>query len=118
MQKMMTNKTFLKYISIFMLALMCFVLTFIILHGNVFADDKGVGWFNGDSTDESSFGGFDGYTKVISTLLIVVALIIGTVYMLKKKYGVQANIGRNKKLIQIIDHAPMGVKKSISERKQ
>ena len=40
-------------------------------------------------------------------------MIIGTVYILKKKYGVQANIGRNKKLIQIIDHAPMGVKKSV-----
>ncbi len=112
-QKTMTNKTYLKSISIVVLVLMCFVLTFIILQGNVFAVDKAAGWLNGDSTDDSSFGGFDGYTRVISTLLIVVALIIGTVYILKKKYGVQANIGRNKKLIQIIDHAPMGVKKTI-----
>ncbi len=109
----MANKTYLKSILIFMLVLMCFVLTLIILQGDVFADDKGAGWLNGDSAEGSSFGGFDGYTRVISTLLIVVALIIGTVYILKKKYGVQANIGRNKKLIQIIDHAPMGVKKSV-----
>ncbi|MHC4267030.1 MAG: flagellar biosynthetic protein FliO [Planctomycetota bacterium] len=109
----MANKTYLKSILIFMLVLMCLVLTLIILQGDVFADDKGTGWLNGDSAEGSSFGGFDGYTRVISTLLIVVALIIGTVYILKKKYGVQANIGRNKKLIQIIDHAPMGVKKSV-----
>ncbi len=113
MKMTMTNKTYLKSILIFMLVLMCFVLTLIILQGDVFADDKGAGWLNGDSAEGSSFGGFDGYTRVISTLLIVVALIIGTVYILKKKYGVQANIGRNKKLIQIIDHAPMGVKKSV-----
>ena len=113
MQMTMANKTYLKSILIFMLVLMCFVLTLIILQGDVFADDKGAGWLNGDSAEGSSFGGFDGYTRVISTLLIVVALIIGTVYILKKKYGVQANIGRNKKLIQIIDHAPMGVKKSV-----
>ncbi len=109
----MNNKTCFNSVMIFMLVLTCLVLSFMILQGDVFADEEGVGWFNSDSTGDSSFGGFDGYSKLISTLLIVVALIIGTVYILKKKYGVQANIGRNKKLIQIIDHAPMGVKKTI-----
>lgn len=113
MQKIMTNKKYLKSILIFVHVLMCFSLVFIISQGDVFAGDKGAGWLNGDSAEGSSFSGFDGYTRVISTLLVVVALIIGTVYILKKKYGAQANIGRNKKLIQIIDHAPMGVKKSI-----
>ena len=109
----MTNKTYLKSISVFVLVLMCLMLTFVILQGDVFAGDKGAGWLNDVSAEGSSIGGFEGYTRVISTLLIVVALIIGTVYILKKKYGVQAKIGRNKKLIQIIDHTPMGVKKSV-----
>ena len=113
MQKIMTNKKYLKSILIFVSVLVCFSVTLIIQQGDVFAGDKGAGWLNADTAEGSSFGGFDGYTRVISTLLIVVALIIGTVYVLKKKYGVQANIGRNKKLIQIIDHAPMGVKKSV-----
>ncbi len=113
MQNIMTNKKYLKSILIFVPVLVCFSLTFIIQQGDILAGDKGAGWLNGDSAEGSSLGGFDGYTRVISTLLIVVALIIGTVYVLKKKYGVQANIGRNKKLIQIIDHASMGVKKSV-----
>jgi len=113
MKKIMTNKKYLKSIFIVVSVLMYFSLTFIILQGDVFAGDKGAGWFNGDSSEGTSFGGFDGYTRLISTLLVVVALIIGTVFILKKKYGVQANIGRNKKFIQIIDHAPMGVKKSV-----
>jgi flagellar biosynthetic protein FliO len=113
MQKIMTNKKYLKSILIFVPVLAYFSLVFIISQGDVFAGDKEAGWLNGDSAEGSSLGGFDGYTRVISTLLVVVALIIGTVYILKKKYGAQANIGRNKKLIQIIDHAPMGVKKSI-----
>ena len=54
-----------------------------------------------------------GTQKTISTLLIVIALIIATVYVLKKKYGVRTNLGRSRKLIQIVDHTPMGVKKSV-----
>ncbi|MCP4268147.1 MAG: flagellar biosynthetic protein FliO [Candidatus Brocadiaceae bacterium] len=107
---MLINKKYLKSILIFVPVLVSFSLTLIIQQGDILAGDKGAGWLSGDSAEVV---GFDGYTKVISTLLIVVALIIGTVYVLKKKYGVQANIGRNKKLIQIIDHAPMGVKKSV-----
>ncbi len=113
MQNTMTNKLYLKYILIFVLVFMSYMLTSTILQCDVYADDKGPGWLNGDSANGSSFGGFDRYTRVVGTLLLVVALIIGTVFILKKKYGVQANIGKNKKLIQIIDHAPMGVKKTV-----
>ncbi len=109
----MTNKTYSKTILIFVLVLMCFMLPFIIQQGGIFADGKGTDWLNGESTEGSSFDGFKGYTKVVSTLLIVVALIIGTVYILKRKFGIQANVGRKNKLIQIMDHAPMGVKKSV-----
>jgi flagellar protein FliO/FliZ len=92
---------------------MCFVLTVTVLQGEVFADAKESGWLNSDSNKDSVFGGYEGYTRVISTLLIVIALIIATVYVLKKKYGVRTNLGRSRKLIQIVDHAPMGVKKSV-----
>ena len=81
--------------------------------GDVFADVKGSGLFNSDSNEDSIFGGYKGYTKTISTLLIVIALIVATVYVIKKKYGVSTNFGRSRKLIQIVDHTPMGVKKSL-----
>ncbi len=109
----MTNKMYSKCIMISVLVLMCYMLTPAILKCEVYAGDKGSGWINSDSSDGPSFGGFDGYTRVAGTMLVVVALIIGTVFILKKKYGVQANLGKNKKLIQIIDHTPMGVKKSV-----
>ena len=44
----------------------------------------------------------------------MIALIIATVYVLKKKYGVRTNIRGKRRLIQIVDHTPMGVKKSVS----
>ncbi len=103
-----------KCIMLFVLVLMCYMLTPTILNCEVYAGDKGSGWFNSDSSDSPSFGGFDGYTRVAGTMLVVVSLIIGTVFILKRKYGVQANLGKNKKLIQIIEHTPIGVKKSIS----
>jgi flagellar protein FliO/FliZ len=112
-QKTLINKNYLKLVLLFVFVLVCFVLTVTVLQGEVFAGTKESGWLNGDSNKDSVFGGYDGYTRVISTLLIVIALIIATVYVLKKKYGVRTNLGRSRKLIQIVDHTPMGVKKSV-----
>ncbi|WP_162532151.1 flagellar biosynthetic protein FliO [Candidatus Scalindua japonica] len=96
-----------------MLVLIGFILPVITQQGDVFAEAKLSGLFNSDSNKESLFNGYEGYTKMISTLLIVIALIIAAVYVLKKKYGVSAGMGRSRKLIQVIDHAPIGVKKSV-----
>jgi len=69
---------------------------------------------NGDSVKGLLFDGYKDYTRVISTLLVVIALIIATAYVLKKKYGVRTNIRGKGRLIQVVDHAPMGMKKSVS----
>ncbi len=112
-QKTLINKNYLKSVLVFAIILMCFVLTVTVQQGDVLADAKGSGLFNDDSNKDSSLGGYDGYTRVVSTLLVVIALIIATVYILKKKYGIRTGLGRSSKFIQVIDQAPMGVKKSV-----
>jgi flagellar biosynthetic protein FliO len=87
---------------------------FEVLHRDVYAGAKETGILNGDSVKGSTFDGYKEYTRVISTLLIVIALIIATAYVLKKKYGVRANIRGKGRLIQVVDHTPMGMKKSVS----
>ncbi|KHE94213.1 MAG: flagellar biosynthetic protein FliO [Candidatus Scalindua rubra] len=112
-QKALINKDTLNSILFLAFIFICFVLTLTAIQGDLLADVKGSGLFDGDSNEDSVFGGYKGYTKTISTLLIVIVLIITTVYVLKKKYGVSANFGRSRKLIQIVDHTPIGVKKSL-----
>ena len=112
-QKALINKNILNSIFPMMFVLISFALTVTIMQGDVSADVKGSGLFNGDSNEDSVFGGYKGYFKTISTLLIVIALVVVTVYVLKKKYGVSTNLGRSRRLIQIVDHTPMGVKKSL-----
>ena len=77
---------------------MCFVMTFEVLHRDVYAGAKETGILNGDSVKGSPFVGYKEYTRVISTLLVVIALIIATAYVLKKKYGVRTNIRGNRKI--------------------
>jgi len=112
-QKASINKNNLNSVLFLAFILICFVLTVTVMQSNVFAEVKGSGLFNEDAKKDSVFGGYKGYTKTISTLLIVIALILGTVYVLKKKFGVSANLGKSGKMIQIVDHTPMGVKKSL-----
>ena len=112
-QKAFIHKNNLNSVLFFAFVLICFVLAVTVMQGDVFAEVKGSGLFNGDSNKDSVLGGYKGYTKTITTLLIVIVLIIATVYVLKKKYGVRANLGRSGKLIQIVDHTPIGVKKSL-----
>ncbi len=111
--KSLINNNNLNLIFSLAFVLICFVLTVTVMQGDVFADTKGSGLFNGDSNEDSIFGGYKGYFKTISTLLIVIALVVVTVYVLKKKYGVSTNLGRSRRLIQLIDQTPMGVKKSL-----
>ncbi len=111
--KSLINKNILNSVFPLVIILISFVLTVTVMQGDVSADVKGSGLFNGDSNENSVFGGYKGYFKTISTLLIVIALVVATVYVIKKKYGVSTNIGRSRKLIQIVDHTPMGVKKSL-----
>lgn len=111
--KTLINRNHLKSVLLLTVILICLVLTLTILQGDVFAESNGSGLFKGDSNKDSVFGGYEGYTKTISTLLIVIALILATVYVLKRKYGINTNSGRSGKLIQIVDHTPLGVKKSV-----
>ncbi len=112
-QKALINKNILNSVLFLAFALICLTLSVAVMPGDVFADVKGSGLFNSGSNEDAIFGGYKGYTKTIGTLLIVIALIVSTVYVIKKKYGVSTNFGRSRKLIQIIDHTPMGVKKSL-----
>lgn len=112
-QKELINKNNRNHVLFSAFVFICLALTVTVMQGDVFADVKGSGLFNDGSNNDSIFGGYKGYAKTISTLLIVIGLIITTVYVLKKKYGVRTNFGRSRKLIQIVDHTPMGVKKSL-----
>ncbi|ODS30712.1 MAG: Flagellar biosynthesis protein, FliO [Candidatus Scalindua rubra] len=127
MRKTILKRVYHKSISVLFLILVCALLTFVVVQSNIFAEEKETEshslplsqrGIKGDLTlfqsgIEGGSGGLDGYTRVASTLLIVIALIFATVFVLKKKYGVKTNIGRGKKFINIIDYTPMGVKKSI-----
>ncbi len=114
MPKTISKTTCLRPILIFALVIMCFVMTSEVQHRDVYAAAKETGILNGDLVMDPPFGGYKEYTRVISTLLVVIALIVATAYVLKKKYGVRANIRGNRRLIQVVDHAPMGMKKSVS----
>ncbi len=114
MPKTISKTTCLGPILIFALVIMCFVMTSEVLHRDVYADAKETGILNGDLVMDPPFGGYKEYTRVIGTLLVVIVLIIATAYVLKKKYGVRTNNRGNRRLIQIVDHAPMGMKKSVS----
>ncbi|MBS1257319.1 MAG: hypothetical protein MAG551_00361 [Candidatus Scalindua arabica] len=114
MPKTISKTTCLRSILIFALVIVCFVMISEVQHRDVYAAAKQTGIQNGDSVKDSIFGGYKEYTRIISTLLVVIALIIATAYVLKKKYGVRTNIGGNRRLIQVVDHAPMGMKKSVS----
>lgn len=112
-QKTLINKNILKSILFLSFVLICIALTVTVMQGDVSADVKGSGLFSGDSSDDSIFGGYKGYFKTVSTLIIVIALIVGTAYVIKKKYGVSTNLGRSTRLMQIVDQTSMGVKKSL-----
>ncbi len=111
--KSLINNNNLNSIFYLVFILFCFVLTATAMSADVFADIKDPGLFNSDSSENSIFGGYKGYFKTVSTLLIVIALIVATVYVIKKKFGVSTNFGRSRRLIQIVDHTPIGVKKSL-----
>lgn len=112
-QKELINKNNRNHVLFSAFVFICLALTVTFMQGDVFADVKGSGLFNDGSNNDSIFGGYKGYTKTVSTLLIIIIVIVATAYVLKKKYGASRNFGRSRKLIQIVDHTPMGVKKSL-----
>ena len=112
-QKSLINRNILNSIFILVFFLICFALTVSVMPGDVSAEVKENGLFKDSSNNESFFGGYTGYIKTVSTLIIVIAVIVATAYVIKKKYGVSTNIGRSRRLIKIVDHTPMGVKKSL-----
>ncbi len=116
MPKTISKTTSLRSILIFALVIACFVMISEVQHRDVYAGANETGILNDDSVKDSDspFGGYKEYTRVISTLLVVIALIIATAYVLKRKYGVRTNVRGNRRLIQVVDHAPMGMKKSVS----
>jgi flagellar biosynthetic protein FliO len=110
----MIKKCYLKpAIKIIVLILLFVSLSFVMGQKTSFADEKSTEWFVNDSPKEISSGKIGGYTRIVSALFIVIGLIIITVFVLRKKYGLKTNLGRGKKHIQVIEHLSLGVKKSI-----
>ena len=110
----MTRRYHFKTIRIVVLILLLVSLSFAGAQSTSLADEKSTEWFVNDSPKQiSSSGKLDGYARVVSTLFIVIALIVVTVFVLRKKYGIKTSLGKGKKRIQIIEHLSMGVKKSI-----
>ncbi len=109
----MVKRCYLKPIKIVVLILLFISLSFVRVQSTSFADEKSTEWFVNDSPEKTYSAKPVGYTRIASTLLIVLALIIATVFVLRKKYGIKTNLGRGKKRIQIIEHVSLGVKKSI-----
>jgi flagellar biosynthetic protein FliO len=113
MEKTLSKKKYLKTVLVFVLILACFMLTVTALQGDVLTEEGGIERLGDSSARISFLDGYGGYTRTLVIVLVIIAMIIATAYVLSNKYGVRTNIGRNKKYIQIIDHTPMGVKKSV-----
>jgi flagellar biosynthetic protein FliO len=110
----MIKKCYLKpAIKIIVLILLFVSLSFVMGQKTSFAGEKSTEWFVNDSPKEISSGKIGGYTRIVSALFIVIGLIIITVFVLRKKYGLKTTLGRGKKHIQIIEHLSLGVRKSI-----
>jgi flagellar biogenesis protein FliO len=109
----MLKRLYFKPVKIVVLILLFTSLSFVRVQSTSFADEKSTGWFVNDSPEKTSPAKPIGYTRIVSTLLIIIALIIATVFVLRKKYGIKTSLGRGKKRIQIIEHISLGVKKSL-----
>ncbi|MDR4505519.1 MAG: flagellar biosynthetic protein FliO [Candidatus Scalindua sp.] len=66
-----------------------------------------------DTNKKETPGTVPMYTKIISSLLVLIAIIIAVVFVLRKNYGFKTSIGRGKRYLQVLDHQTLGVKKSI-----
>ena len=95
------------------LILLCVFFSFPKAQDSTLAGENDTALFLDGTSKKETPGKINLYTKIISTLLVVVALIIATVFVLRKNYGFKANIGRGKRHLQILEHLTLGVKKSI-----
>lgn len=98
------------------------VLTFIVLSvvlsltkqsNSALAGENGSSLFMRDADKKETSSTVHMYTKIISSLLVLIAIIIAVVFVLKKNYGFKSSIGRGKRYLQVLDHQTLGVKKSL-----
>jgi flagellar biogenesis protein FliO len=109
----MLDKLYPKSIKVVVLVVLIASLLTAGMASNSSADEKGTEWSVSNSDNKNIPGKLEGYSKILSTLLVLIALAIGTIYVLKKKYGIKTSIGKGKRCLQITDHISMGAKKSI-----
>ncbi len=109
----MIKRCHVKTFTIITFLLLCIFLSSMQVQSKALAGEGGTGLFLDDSTKKEASDKIKGYTKIISTLLVVIALIIAAVFVVKKNYGLKGSIGRGKRHIQILEHSTLGVKKSI-----
>lgn len=109
----MLNKLYPKSIKVVVLVVLIASLLTAGMVSNSSADEKGTEWSIANSDNKNIPGKLEGYSKILSTLLVLIALAIGTIYVLKKKYGIKTSIGKGKRCLQITDHISMGAKKSM-----
>ena len=100
-------------VAICILILVCVFFSLPKVQNSTFAGENDTALFLDNATKKETSGKLNLYTKIISTLLVLIALIIATVFVLRKNYGFKANIGRGKRHLQILEHLTLGVKKSI-----
>ncbi|MCP5006851.1 MAG: flagellar biosynthetic protein FliO [Planctomycetes bacterium] len=79
----------------------------------VFAGEDDTSIFLSDTDKDDAPVSVNMYTKIVSSLLVLIAIIIAVVFVLKKNYGFKANIGRGKKHIQVMEHQSLGAKRSL-----
>ena len=109
----MLNKMYPKSIKVVVLVLLFASLLTAGMVSISYADEKGTEWSVSNSDNKNTTGKLEGYSKILSTLLVLIALAIATIYVIKKKYGFKTNLVKGKKYLQITDHVSMGTKKSM-----
>lgn len=111
----MIKKNCLKPVGVVVVIFLCIFLFSIKVQGDTVASNEGPEWLVSDNDfgKGTNTDTFKGYTKVASTMLMIIPLVVVALYVVKKKYGIKTSIGRGNKHIKIIDHTSMGVKKSI-----
>ncbi len=78
-----------------------------------FAGENDTSLFLDDTSKKETSGTVHMYTKIISSLLVLIAIIVAVLFVLKKHYGFKPSIGRGRRYLHVLDHQTLGAKKSI-----
>ena len=78
----MLNKLYPKSIKVVVLVVLIASLLTAGMISNSSADEKGTEWSVTNSDNKNIPGKLEGYSKILSTLLVLIALAIGTIYVL------------------------------------